>query len=292
MKLSLSTSPLDRDIATWTFAFASSHIGMSAIRRDIIRNCGEAADNFQLVGNADWRLPDVWPGDEDGGQAIFPTADIAGRQLYRVLYTGVSFATLGGAFLAYLDSLQQQPPETSADPLAFWIAVLSWAASLTSLANPSPLSLVPAYDRTDGGGLLARDDGRKLTARGLTRVTRHPLILPVVPWALATARLAGGQSRDYALFGGLALYALAGCYAQDLRVAREEGSVGTVFRPDASLGDFLRDTSFVPFHAVLDGRQSVSDVVKEVPWWASGVGIAIGYQLQSFVLVWIVSQAP
>lgn len=300
----LQLTPVDQEIGTWTFAFASSHIGMSAVRRDIIRGCGEAADKSQLVNN-DWRLPDLWPGDDDGGQAIFPTKEIAGRQLYRLLYTFVSFSTLGSAFFAYLDSLQQFPPQMMQDggSIAFWISVMSWATSVTSLLNPSPLSLVPVFEAagTDSNNnndnkpgdmaVLQRNDKRKLSAYGMTRITRHPLILPVVPWGLATALSLGGQPRDFLLFGGLSLYAIAGCYAQDLRVSREEGSVGTVFNPADTLQNFFQETSFIPFQSVVDGRQSLSNIAREVPWWASVAGVAVGYQLQLFLLDWIVSQA-
>ena len=38
---------------------------------------------------------------------------------------------------------------------------------------------------------------------------------------LATAISMGGQPRDFLFFGGLAVYAIAGCAAQDLRVIRK-----------------------------------------------------------------------
>merc|ERR1712238_84074 len=101
---------------------------------------------------------------------------------------------------------------------------------------------------------------------------------------MGTSILVGGQTQDYVLFGGLAVYAIVGCYCQDLRVIREEGSVGTVFVFDNyvdvdvdvddynTMGDprtmtkpktktknhklitFYNETSFVPFGAVFDGR--------------------------------------
>jgi len=84
--------------------------------------------------------------------------------------------------------------------------------------------------------------------------------------------LAGGKPADAILFGGLSLYAIAGCYCQDLRVLREEGSVGTTFvEADADgagtfrLKDFCDQTSFLPLGAVLDGRQSWDSVVREFP---------------------------
>ena len=69
-----------------------------------------------------------------------------------------------------------------------------------------------------------------------------------MPCFLAVGTLIG------CLFGGLAIYALLGCAAQDLRVVRQEGSVGTVFELDEqndSLQDFYQSTSFLPFQAVL-----------------------------------------
>jgi len=68
----------------------------------------------------------------------------------------------------------------------------------------------------------------------------------------ANALLTGGRAADVILFLGLGLYALAGCYAQDLR-ASAAAEVGTVFAK-GDLTSFYADTSFVPFAAILDGR--------------------------------------
>lgn len=119
-------------------------------------------------------------------------------------------------------------------------AALSFGAVVASLFNASPLGLMPSFEGDPGGSRgtgpenalaagIRRDDTLIFTARGLTRITRHPLILPVVPWGFATAYLAC----DWILFGGLSIYAVAGWFAQDLRVIREEGSVGTVFSTES-----------------------------------------------------------
>ena len=118
----------------------------------------------------------------------------------------------------------------------------------------------------------------------------------MAPWGVSTAYLAGGRFCDYILFGGLSMYAIAGCYAQDLRVIREEGSVGTVFQAEASqeepsektqLRAFFADTSFVPFKAVLEGRQSFEDVMREAPWLQFIVGTIVGrlIELQTLQLL-------
>ena len=197
----------EREIAFSTLAFASSHIGMSAVRGSIIERIGSVANNIGLVGTG-YQLPDFWPGDE-AGQEIFPDTDIAGRQLYRILYTLVSFATLGSGFISYLNSLIEDVPiviDSNGGAILYYaLASLSWGISIASLINPSPLSLVPVYEQgeeTHGSNIkVRRNDKRKLQAYGLTRITRHPLILPVVPWGIATALIMGGQPRDLLFFG-------------------------------------------------------------------------------------------
>jgi len=325
-----SHTTYETEIAMSTIAFASSHIGMSAIRRDLIDSIGKFADNNGWVGTGLSLPAEIWPGDE-AGQDIFPSADIAGRQLYRILYTVVSFVTLGSAFGYYLSSIAADNNEvsipstivpTTLDPndpitmICYTVASIAGGISITSLFNPSPLSLVPVYEPKqagDGSSSLAtttttapirRNDSKKLQPKGLTRITRHPLILPVVPWGFATAMIMGGHNRDFFLFGMLSIYAIAGCYAQDLRVIREEGSVGTVFSPSSnqddddgkgkgnssSLQQFFDETSFVPFQAVIESKQSLTDVINEVPWWALVGGTVVAYQIEKSFIMFLVDR--
>ena len=315
-------------LTLWVLAFASSHIGMSATRSTIIASLGEVASALQLVGRDEWKLPGWWPGDSSGGDRLFPDADTAGRQVYRAGYTAVSFATLGSAFAAYLSAASSSGATVGADAatlgfvangmgsdpnslysICMGTAALSFGASIASLFNASPLGLMPSFEAQasssstgvqqilssastpgDTLGGIRRDDSLKFTAKGLTRITRHPLILPVVPWGIATSYLAGNRPCDWIPFGGLALYAVTGCFAQDLRVIREEGSVGTVFKPTDSaeegqqLSSFFQETSFVPFKAVVDGRQNFDDVVAEVPWLGFVVGTGLGWLLEEKIL--------
>jgi len=311
-------------LAFWVVAFASSHIGMSANRGAIISNLGEVVSSLDLVGREGWTLPTWWPGDSSGGDRWFPDADTAGRQMYRAGYTAVSFATLGSALAAYLAASAASAGASSdmanlmgsidgmSSEMAYLhsacmiTAALSFGASIASLFNASPLGLMPSFETQSSStsdeqsisaaspgntlGGIRRDDSLKFTARGLTRITRHPLILPVVPWGIATSYLAGNRLCDYLLFSGLALYAIAGCFAQDLRVIREEGSVGTVFKPTDSaeegqqLSSFFETSSFIPFAAVLDGRQRLDDVVKEVPKLEFILGTGLGWLLEEKIL--------
>jgi len=290
-------SNLEYELTFWTFSFATTHIGLSAIRDKIIQNCGEVATNLNLV-NRGISLPDFWPGD-DKGNVIFPDEETTGRQIYRLFYTMISFITLGAAFATYLNGHQIDDDMKSLTSIQYslclFTASMSFAASIASLFNASPLSLMPGFQSSSNSNVvLERLDNLKLTPKGLTRITRHPLILPVVPWAIASSYLQGGHTMDFIFFDGLALYAIAGCYAQDLRVSKQEGSVGTTFFESTSsttatkrrtdLDVFFQSTSFLPFGAIADGRQTWSDVIKEFPLIPFLFGFPIGYIIESQLL--------
>lgn len=289
-------------LGLWMLSFATSHIGMSAVRTRLIAIAGHLAQSGGLVGNASWKLPDVWPGDATGGAQIMPDVETAGRQFYRFGYTIVSFITLGTAARLYLESLAVSSNVSvylsSQNDVSPWflVAATSTAASLSSLANASPLGLMPGFQPVEHHNStqrlvpsLERQDNLKFQVRGLTRLTRHPLILPVVPWGIAHAHLLGGRTEDWLFFGGLALYAVAGCAAQDLRVSRQEGSVGTVFgdNNDDALQAFFRETSFVPFGAVLDGRQPLERVLPEIPWLAVVPACVVAVAGEAKLIDWI-----
>ena len=248
------------DLGTLVVAFSVTHIGFSAVRESIIDRLGKVAGQLNLVGQ-DLKLPSFWIADTNGLD-VWPDEQIAGRQIYRALYTAIAGALLFPALAAYPEVRSDAVASMGANALepetwwlAFAVASMAQAISIASLVNPSPLSLVPGFKKDEGAlGGVRRDDTLKLAACGLTRITRHPLILPVVPWGIANAALAGLHTPDVALFIGLAVYSLFGCYAQDLRV-EASNQVGTVFN-DGALADFYASTSFVPFGAIADGRQS------------------------------------
>ena len=83
--------------------------------------------------------------------------------------------------------------------------------------------------------------------------------------------------------------------SQDLRVVRDEGSVGTVFGTEKGgknednaertrLRLFFEETSFIPFKAVLLGRQSLNDICREVLWLQFFVGTVFGVSIEEKLL--------
>ena len=300
-------------LAAYVGAFSATHVGLSAVRDTFIDGFGRSAGKLGLVGNDGWTLPQVWLGDGSskdtitGRERLFPDEATAGRQIFRIFYSLVAAATLGGAFEAFGEIQRSSPVLPFLEPVTrssgacavlYFVAAAAQGISLASLVNPSPLSLVPGFQADPGAPLqLKRNDSLKLRPYGLTRITRHPLILPVVPWGVANACLSGGRVADVVLFVGLAIYALVGCYAQDKRAAAA-AEVGTVFAK-GDLTEFYADTSFLPFAAIIDGRQqsplgsSGTDgeetnekgwLFREVPWAYLTGGIAAGAVLEAATL--------
>ena len=136
-------------------------------------------------------------------------------------------------------------------PLAMLLAVLGIAMIVAGGLHPSPVL----------AGI--KQTGR---ARGLTRITRHPLFMGFVLWALSHLLL-NGFVTDVLFFGGLLAFSLAGAAHQDARKRATE---------QERLGQFLAESSFWPFGAIIAGRNRV--IWRELPWiaLAIGAGAAVG----------------
>jgi len=105
--------------------------------------------------------------------------------------------------------------------------------------------------------LLASDD----PARGMIRVTRHPIMWGIVLWAGAHI-LARGDVKSLIFFGGFLVLAAAGTLAID---ARKQSS------PDWAR--FAAVTSNVPFVAIAQGRNRLA--WREIGWLRPAIGIAL-----------------
>ena len=88
-----------------------------------------------------------------------------------------------------------------------------------------------------------RGDGSAPT--GMGRITRHPFMIGFALLCGAHALLAT-RLVTTVFFGGFVILALAGSCLQDRRLARQKGE---------SYTRFLEQTSFVPFAAIIAGRQ-------------------------------------
>ena len=97
-------------------------------------------------------------------------------------------------------------------------------------------------------------------ARGIIRITRHPIMWGIILWAAAHVA-ARGELKSLIFFGGLLLVALGGTLSMDARKSREPG-----------WPRFAALTSHVPFVAIAQGRNRLD--WREIGWLRPSVGLA------------------
>jgi uncharacterized membrane protein len=161
-----------------------------------------------------------------------------GEKAYLGAYSLVSFLTLGWMVWAYLRAPFMplfHIPGVKLWPLVVMpFAMILLAAGLIS-RNPSAVG--------QAGRLKAEEP-----ARGILRVTRHPVMWAIALWALVHL-VARGDVASGIFFGALAFVALAGTKLIDRR-------------KDETLGEdwkrFAAVTSNVPFTAIVEGRNRLA----------------------------------
>ena len=134
-----------------------------------------------------------------------------------------------------------------------------------------PLALMPFAFILLACGLLSRNPAllgqadalkSESPARGIIRITRHPVMWAIMLWA-GTHLLALGTLQAVVFFGGLLLLAAAGTTLQDARKARALGE---------DWARFTARTSNVPFGAIAQGRNRLA--WREIGWWQPAAGLA------------------
>jgi len=96
-------------------------------------------------------------------------------------------------------------------------------------------------------------------ARGVIRITRHPIMWGVMLWAAAHI-VARGDAKGLVFFGGFLVLALVGTVSMDRRKARS---------PDWPR--FAALTSHIPFLAIAQGRNRLD--VREIGWLRPALGL-------------------
>jgi uncharacterized membrane protein len=180
-----------------------------------------------------------------------------GEGPYRGLYSVVATVVLVWLVLAYNAAGPQVPLwrlEAAAAYLAIVLMPLSLFLLVGGLSAPNPTAV---------GSERHMEDPRPVS--GVLRITRNPVLWAIGLWAVAHL-VANGEPRGIALFGSLAVLALAGTLALDHRNRRT--------RP-MQFAPFEMSTSNLPFLAIVQGRQSLGKVVKEFGWLRLVVVVAL-----------------
>jgi len=160
-----------------------------------------------------------------------------GQWPFRGLYSLISFLTLGPAAVLWWQNRHLGPvlwemPFWPERIIAGLLVLFGFFLFFQSLATPSPASMMPA----------------KNEARGILRITRHPMNMGITMWALAHL-LANGTAGDVAFFGSLAVIGVIGPFHQDARLKRSKGE---------DFIEFCRQTSVMPFSAILGRRNRLA----------------------------------
>jgi uncharacterized membrane protein len=168
---------------------------------------------------------------------------------WRGVYSIVAFATLGWMIWAYGEAPRGTPLWTPLRhlplivmPVAFILLACGYYRNPTAVGAEK---------------LLKSDD----PARGMIRITRHPLMWAVMLWSAAHVA-ARADARAIAFFGGLFLVAALGTLLMDWKK-----------RADPGWPRFAARTSNVPFVAIAQGRNRIA--WREIGWLRPAIGLAL-----------------
>ncbi|MGH8621191.1 MAG: NnrU family protein [Burkholderiales bacterium] len=201
-----------------------------------------------------------WWGMFAGTHMVLSSVPLRGKLIARLgetnfvgLYALVAFATLIPLVWVYLGNrhaggvIWNLAAVPGVRQLAMLLAVLAFALIAGGVSHPSPalVGIKQAWG-----------------ARGLTRITRHPLFMGIALWALSHLLL-NGFLTDVLFFGGMLAFSLAGAAHQDARKRAIE---------EDRLGQFFAESSYWPFGAIVAGRNRI--IWRELPWIALAIGAA------------------
>jgi uncharacterized membrane protein len=201
-----------------------------------------------------------WWGMFAGTHLVLSSLPVRGQLIARLgekgfvrLYSLIAFATFIPLVWVYFGNrhagglIWNLAAAPGVRPLAAALAVLAIALIVGGVLHPSPalVGMKQAWG-----------------ARGLTRITRHPLFMGFALWALSHLLL-NGFLTDILFFGGMLAFSLAGAAHQDARKRAIE---------EERLGQFFAESSYWPFGAIIAGRNRI--VWRELPWIALAIGAA------------------
>ena len=160
-----------------------------------------------------------------------------GEWPFRGLYSLIAFLTLGPAAVLWWQNRHLGPvlweiPFWPERILAGLLVLFGFFLFFQLLATPSPASMMPA----------------KSEARGVLRITRHPMNMGISLWALAHL-LANGTVGDVAFFGSFVVVGVLGPYHMDARLKKTKGE---------DFIEFCKQTSVMPFSAILGRRNRLA----------------------------------
>jgi uncharacterized membrane protein len=177
-----------------------------------------------------------------------------GERLFQGLYSLLAFAVFAPLVLVFAGNKH-------AGPLLWFIEPNVVLDIVTRVGNTVAVMLVVAgIFRPSPTGVTGTPTRRP---RGVQRITRHPLFMGIVLWALMHL-LVNGYASDAAFFGGFVLFGLLGSWHQDRRQKA---------LPDGAYAAFCELSPFLPFTrgGVFKGLREIGVVPIVVGLLAAGL---------------------
>ena len=179
-----------------------------------------------------------------------------GEWPYVGLYSAVALLTLGWMAWAFAQA-PREPLFSGFREIAFVLMPIAFVLLACGFyRNPT----IVGFDR-----MLASED----PARGIIRVTRHPIMWGFMLWAAAHI-LARGDVKSLIFFGAFVVMAALGTVFLDLRKKRS----------NPHWARFAAVTSHIPFQAILEKRNKL--VWREIGWIRPLIGLAAFFAVLSF----------
>ena len=180
--------------------------------------------------------------------------DRLGERAYLALYSVIALVAIVWLSIAYA-----RAPDVELWPFAPWMALVPLLLMPVALiflvagvSTPNPTA-VGAPDMLDPEN----------AARGILRITRHPVMWAIALWGLSHIA-ANGDLASLVFFGAIVALALIGTLLLDVKYAARQG---------AAWQRFGQATSNVPFAAVFAGHQRFAP--HEIGWTRIAVALAL-----------------
>lgn len=177
-----------------------------------------------------------------------------GENVFRILYSLVALAAITWMVMAYNTApfVMIWPAGPALGHLPLLIMPVALILLIGGVSGPNPTAVGQSVDADQSE-----------PARGVLRITRHPVMWAIGLWGIVHL-LANGDFASLLFFGGLAFLALFGAAMQDIKRTSEAAP---------GWGVFLQNTSHVPFAAIIQGRQRLA--FGELGWLPIAGGLVV-----------------